>query len=227
MTSAIWLRRIGRSGLGVILILGCTQIFGIDEACVVDNACGIERRCAEYCERIEAKCVEFPQYDHDKPECEALCAHFPLDADAMIDDANTFECRLARATNMTGEARLDCFAAGRGGQEGCGSNCESYCSLMQAVCPSDFAAFDADSASAEADLTACRAECDRIGDTGEYDPEMPGEFDAVGMPTVQCRLWHLGAAAIDLANGLGATTPHCQHAAGFPPCVPAPPPPPQ
>jgi hypothetical protein len=208
----------------LVLALGCAQIFGIDEACVLDDACGVDRICSEYCGRIRDKCIETPQYDFEKPECESLCPFFPRAADGATDAADTLECRLARASSDTGETR-DCYAAGRGGQEGCGSNCEAYCSLMQAVCPANFANFDPSSEGADADAAACKLECARLRDTRVYDPSNAGEADNAGDPTVQCRLWHLGAAAIDVArNGTDMQTAHCGHAAGLTPCEPTPPP---
>jgi hypothetical protein len=222
LTRSTWLRGIARSGLGLILALGCAQIFGIDEACVVDDACGVDTLCTEYCARIRVKCVDTPQYDFQKAECESLCPHFPRAAEAATDDANTFECRLARATSLTGETR-DCYAAGRGGQDDCGSNCEAYCSLMQALCPASFADFAPSDASAEADQAACLAECGRLEDLRVYDPSPAGENEIEGKSTVQCRLWHLGAAAIDVAQtGTDVLSPHCRHASGQPPCGAAP-----
>jgi hypothetical protein len=209
---------IARSGLGLILALGCAQIFGIDEACDVDATCGVEARCSEYCERIRVKCVAAPQYDDGKAECESLCPFFPRASAVATDDPNTFECRLARASSMTGEAS-DCASAGRGGQDGCGSNCGSYCSLMQAICPTEFATFDTSGESADADKAACLAQCAELEPLVTYDPFASGENDPEGRATVQCRLWHLGAAAIDVAQtGTGVYTPHCQHAAGLAPC---------
>jgi hypothetical protein len=192
---------------------------GIDEACDVGDSCGVEARCSAYCDRIRDKCVDTPQYDHSNTECQDLCRLFPLAVGDPASNANTFECRMTRAISNTAETARDCRAAGRGGQDGCGSDCETYCFLMQAICTDQFAGFDPTGDDSQADQTACRALCDQLDPLGVYDPTIAGEFDPEGRATVQCRLWHIGAAAIDFAvTGTHSASTHCGHAAGLPPC---------
>jgi hypothetical protein len=223
--------------------LGCTQIFGIDEACVIgepgcadragaeppctpgDPRCaadaGIDALCSQYCSQISQKCTAAPQYDDARPsECESLCRHFPR-AEGESPTGNNFECRLARVTSASGE-RSDCFAAGRGGDDVCGSPCDSYCSLMQALCPAHFSEFDAGESLAD-DVAACQSDCSRLSDRRDYDPTLGGEdeFDE-RVATVQCRLWHLGSAAIEVEQFGTLDNSHCDHAVGARECLPTP-----
>jgi hypothetical protein len=214
-------------------VLGCTQIFGIDEACVIgDPGCGAAARgvpgtvekvdeCREYCAAMDAQCSNL-QYHSDKPgECESLCLFFEREAEGTPTGNDTFECRLARATSMSREGS-DCRAAGRGGDQVCGESCDAYCSLMQAICPMRFGQFAAGASELD-DEAGCRAECALLVDRNEYDPRPQGadEFDTDdGQPTVQCRLWHLGSAALDAAQFGSLDSHHCGHAVGDGDCLP-------
>jgi hypothetical protein len=70
---------------------------------------------------------------------------------------------------------------------------------MEEICPSAFS-------STFGTLTGCKTQCDTsIPDLGGYD------ISVKSGNSVQCRLYHLGAATLD--PGL-----HCPHAAGGHPC---------
>ena len=226
---------------GAALLIGCAQIFGIDEACVIgeagcaerdpgaacepgDPTClsdgGIDGLCSQYCSQISDKCTAAPQYDDTRPECESLCRHFPR-AEGESPVGNTLECRLARVSSASGE-RSDCFAAGRGGEDVCGSTCDAYCSLMQDLCPMNFSRF-AESDNVADDASACQADCARLFDRRDYDPALGGEdeFDE-DRATIQCRLWHLGSAAIEVEQFGTRDNSHCGHAIGVSECLPTP-----
>jgi len=252
-----------RATSGVVLVLGCAQIFGIEEACEfgkngcgaggssgaagmapcapgepgcpVDDPVGLE--CDQYCAQMREECASPPQYadaelrEEDAPratECESLCRHFPS-AGGESRVGNTRECRLDRITGSSGD-RAACLAAGRGGQgppgttDDCGTNCEAYCSLMRALCPAHFGEF-APSESAADDLGACIDGCGRLSDRGDFDSTLLGidETDVDGDATIQCRLWHLGFAAIMVEQAGAFDNMHCDHAMGFEPCNPTPP----
>jgi hypothetical protein len=236
-------RVLRRAALPTCLALGCAQIFGIDEACVIgepgcadragaeppctpgDPGCapdaGIDGLCSQYCRQISQKCTAAPQYDDARPpECESLCRHFPR-AEGESPTGNNLECRLARVTSASGE-RSDCFAAGRGGDGVCGTNCDAYCSLMQALCPAHLSEFDAGESLAD-DVAACQSDCSRLSDRGDYDPTLGGEdeFDEL-VATIQCRLWHLGSAAIEVEQFGTLDNSHCDHAVGARECFPTP-----
>lgn len=232
-----------RAALASVLAFGCAQIFGIDEACVIgepgcakpaasddspcapgDPACGadagIDGLCGQYCSQISQKCSGAPQYDDTRPECESVCRHLPRAA-GESPTGNNLECRLARVVSASGE-RSDCFAAGRSGDGVCGTPCDAYCSLMQALCPAHFSGFDAGSSLAD-DAAACQSECSRLFDRRDYDPSLGGEdeFDE-DVATLQCRLWHLGSAAIEVEQFGTLDNSHCDHAVGVRECLPTP-----
>lgn len=176
--------------------------------------------CSQYCTEISAKCSASSQYDFEGPgdrptECTSLCKFIPLDEGQGV--GNTLQCRLDRLSAERVE-RTDCFVAGRGGdlmgsveENSCGSKCEAYCSFMATLCVPQFERFE--------DRDACLDECGRLDDRQDYDPALDGP-DMQGA-TIQCRLWHLGAAAIEVAKGSDPAT-HCGHADGNNPCLPPP-----
>jgi len=89
--------------------------------------------------------------------------------------------------------------AGPGGDGTCGQNCEAYCLLLRTHCSARFdGTFDG--------LAACTAACQQIPDAGGYTTAM-SQGDSI-----QCRLWHVSAAAVDPSM-------HCGHAAGDLPCA--------
>ncbi len=237
-------RALFRAALSTLLALGCAQIFGIDEACVIgepgcaeagtdavppcvpgDPDCapdaGIDGLCSQYCAQISQKCSSAPQYDDTRPaECESVCRHFPR-AEGESPTGNNLECRLARVTSASGE-RSDCFAAGRGGDDVCGTSCDAYCSLVQDLCPAHSSEFDAGASLAD-DAAACQSDCSRLANRRDYDPSLGGEdeFDEE-VATVQCRLWHLGSAAIEVEQFGTLDNSHCDHAVGVRECLPTP-----
>jgi hypothetical protein len=206
-----------RAGLGLVLSVGCAQLFGIDEACVAgDDGCTELEPCTEYCERISTKCADNPQYDDSRGECQALCPFFEPAADGGAA-TNSLECRLGHARGINRE-KSDCLAAGRGGDGVCGDNCSAFCSLMQALCPARHSEFDASDDPA-ADAAACQAECALLRDRDDFDI-VTDQFDEPGTtPTIQCRLWHLGSAAVDAQSG-ALNSHHCDHAMGLHECAP-------
>jgi hypothetical protein len=126
-------------------------------------------------------------------------------------------------SSASGE-RSDCFAAGRGGGDVCGSPCDAYCSLMRDLCPAHFDEFAASDSLGD-DERECQAYCSRLVDRGDYDPSLGGEdeFDE-DVATIQCRLWHLGSAAIEVEQFGTRDNSHCEHAIGVSDCLPTPPP---
>jgi hypothetical protein len=124
---------------------------------------------------------------------------------------NSAQCRLtnARLAGETAEPQSHCPQAGPGGaaapapaEDGfavkpslsCSSNCEGLCLAMLGICPEQYPS-----------LPGCLEDCEHVPDLGGYDISV-GQGNSV-----QCRLFHLGAAA-------AAPDPHCIHAAGASPC---------
>jgi hypothetical protein len=175
---------------------------------VLPSGTSTEELCERYCQGISAKCSG-ENVAYLQQECAALCPYFPRALDGGV--GNTLECRLSVVDGPVLEPRTDCPGAGRGGDSVCGSNCDAYCQLLQAICPVSFQqTFETNE--------ACQRFC-------QDDLQDPGGFDAVlaerDVPsTVQCRLWHLGAAAaLGFRDNGGTGNIHCTHARGAAICV--------
>ncbi len=152
--------------------------------------------CETYCETVKNNCKDdLEVYPNDKI-CLALCE--TMDPGSEDDTSgNTVYCRLnqAIAAKNTGEPEDHCPVSGLAGGGVCGENCDALCTAMLDVCKDEWAS-----------RTACLDDCEGLEDLGGYNT---GEDSG---PTVQCRIWHVGAAT-------QAISPHCGHAAGAPPCA--------
>ncbi len=95
---------------------------------------------------------------------------------------------------------------GPAGGAGCGSSCESYCTLLEGACPDEFGF-----------LQSCESSCAALRDTGSLDLMTSDKGD-----TLQCRLLHLIAATVDpekhcRAAGIYAPSVYCQDDSDQPP----------
>ena len=146
--------------------------------------------CATYCESVMSACVgENAVYVNDEA-CLAVCALMEPGAPAE-PTGNTVACRTAHARLAELEPDDYCAAAGPGGSQMCGSDCEAYCAMYPQVCPEQ-----AEAQGTESCLEKCAALVDQSG------------FDLIGDhggDTVECRLVHLASATL-------YPTDHCQHA---------------
>jgi hypothetical protein len=114
---------------------------------------------------------------------------------------NSVQCRLHAASIATDEVPHYCPIAGPGGNGECGSNCESLCGLREQICAEY----------ADSDLASCLKSCAMLQDLGTYSTDL--EQDQYSGPHVQCRLFHVSAAA-------AADAPqHCLHVDGARPCL--------
>jgi hypothetical protein len=161
---------------------------------------GSDSLCATYCSQVQDGCTgDFAVYTSDST-CLGVCGALPAGS-AGDEIGDTVECRLRQVTNAveTGEPDQHCPKAGPGGDGVCGQNCESYCVLLQSLCTAHFdATFDG--------LAACTAACADLPDVGGFSTAI-NQGDSI-----QCRLWHVSAAAVDPST-------HCPHAAGEGPCA--------
>jgi hypothetical protein len=107
-----------------------------------------EPTCPEYCNIVMAACDgELTQYESPE-QCLAVCSVLDLgENDDQIE--NTIGCRRYHAFSSTLAPDTHCFHSGPTGDGHCGeddpetgdkSNCESYCLLVEAACPDEFAA---------------------------------------------------------------------------------------
>lgn len=188
-------------GVTAALLCSCEGVLGIEDA-ELDPLHEQQQadRCDVYCDTVSASCADDDAVYTNRDTCLAFCATLPP-GQPSDEVGNSVACRLHQAelALATGEPQVHCPLAGPGGNGTCGGNCEAYCVAFQQVCS---ARFD----ERFVGVADCVQACERdVPDLGDYDVTMQSG------DSVQCRLWHLSAAAVD-ANF------HCPHAAGEAPC---------
>lgn len=155
--------------------------------------------CERYCSTVMSNCTGTFAVFTSREACLAVCAYLP-EGQEGDRDVNTAHCRLRAATIAKDEIPHYCPIAGPGGNDGCGSNCESLCTLRAGVC-ADFITGTSQ---------ACSKDCAALNDLGTFSTDL-GEGQYQG-PHVQCRLYHVSAAAVDDPEQ------HCLHVDGAAPC---------
>lgn len=195
-----------RSSLALAFIaIGCfaagcgddtTSTTGGDMSIAHDMAGGTTPTCAAYCTKVQMNCTAgsgdaggHEQYT-SATACNAYCttaAGWPAGTSADTS-GNTLGCRLYHAGAAASDPSTHCPHAGPTGGNVCGTWCDNYCQLMAKNCTGSNAVYDA---------ATCMTKCATIPTTGNVN-------DTSGN-SVQCRIYHLGAAAADPAT-------HCQHA---------------
>jgi hypothetical protein len=162
--------------------------------------------CADYCKLSVTACQgEVAVYD-DEAQCLAVCAALEI---GTIGDRteNTVGCRKYHSYSAMADPATHCSHTGPGGDGHCGldsteppakGNCESYCTLLEAACPTEFGALGADN---------CRADCSALAlskaDSKYALPADPGS-------NLECRIYHV-ALTLD-------GEPQCAAAVGGAPC---------
>ena len=172
--------------------------------------------CDHYCDVVLANCTgKYEQY-RNRMQCLEVCKRLPEGApnDRLV---NTVECRIAQAELAESEAPHYCKSAGPLGEGRCGSNCEGYCSLMDATCTK--ATTDGNiELSYFSDTAACLENCgamtaDPLGPT-QYSSSSTIEPNSLIGNNLYCRTYHV-AAGIEQ----DAPSEHCPHAMGGDPCI--------
>lgn len=171
--------------------------------------------CERYCDQVTRVCKgKYEQY-RTFEQCIAVCKHLPPGASGD-QDVNTVSCRLRQAELADAEPFLYCKSAGPLGANKCGSNCISYCSLMQEACTKQNTAVNLEPSyygSSQECLAACGAlPPDDMGPTA-YSSSMTADPPSFVGNNVFCRTYHV-------ASSLEEDTPteHCPHAMGGDPC---------
>lgn len=146
--------------------------------------------CADYCEDVTNACTGADAQYASHAACMEYCEDTGGFAAGSLDDSdtNTIGCRVFHAGAAADAPATHCLHAGPTGGGVCGTWCTNYCDLAMAHCTGANALY--------ASHAACESACAAFATTG-------AQGDADG-DTVQCRLFHLGAAAGDAT--------HCAHA---------------
>lgn len=164
----------------------------------------VESLCERYCSVVMSNCTGAFAVFTSREACLSVCAHLPEGREGDRD-VNSVQCRLRAATIAKDEVPHYCPIAGPGGNGSCGSNCESLCALRESVC----AGFT------KTPEAACLKECSSLEDLQTFSVDL--SQDQYQGPHVQCRLYHVSAAASDDPEQ------HCLHVDGAAPCRKEPP----
>lgn len=172
--------------------------------------------CERYCDVVSTNCKgKYEQY-RTFDQCVEVCKRLPP-GEAGDDDINTVECRMRQAEFAESEPFVYCKSAGPLGAGRCGSNCISYCSIMQATCTAESTAGNLELsyfASTQECIGACGAlPADELGPQ-QYSSSASAEPSSFVGNNIYCRTYHVTAA-------IEQNTPdeHCPHAMGGDPCI--------
>ena len=173
--------------------------------------------CENYCDAVVKNCKgKYEQY-RTFDQCIEVCKRLPAGTPGD-ENVNTVECRIRQARFAESEAFLYCKSAGPLGAGKCGSNCVSYCSLMDATCNKsstegnvELSYFD----STQACLSNCAAIPDDPKGPTYYSSSATIEPNSLVGNNVYCRTFHV-AAGIEQDSA----SEHCPHAMGGDPCIP-------
>jgi hypothetical protein len=172
--------------------------------------------CETYCDAVINNCKgKYEQY-RSFEQCIEVCKRLPEGA-VGDENVNTVQCRIRQARFAESEAFLYCKSAGPLGAGKCGSNCISFCSLMDVTCTATTTAGNTE-ASYFTNNSACLASCGALPE----DPTGPVQYSSSATATpstlmgnnVYCRMYHVAAALEQ-----DAPTEHCPHAMGGDPCI--------
>jgi len=147
--------------------------------------------CDQYCQIVMQACVGDNAVYVNADVCLAVCATL-APGDSVEAEGNSVACRAAHARLAYDEPDTQCRAAGPGGDGRCGSDCEAYCALYPQICPAE--------ASAQGSKRDCLQSCQALVDQSRFNVVADHGGD-----TVECRLVHVSAAALEPAV-------HCAHA---------------
>lgn len=172
--------------------------------------------CERYCDVIGTNCKgKYEQY-RTFDQCVEVCKRLPP-GEPEDDDVNTVGCRMRQAEFAESEPFVYCKSAGPLGAGRCGSNCISYCSIMQTTCTAASTAGNLELsyfASTQECIEACGAlPEDELGPQ-QYSSSASAEPSSFVGNNIYCRTYHVTAA-------LEQNTPdeHCPHAMGGDPCI--------
>jgi hypothetical protein len=172
--------------------------------------------CERYCDAVMTNCKgRYEQY-RDFPGCVDVCK-------AMVPgspgdrDVDTVECRLRQAEFAESEPFVYCASSGPLGAGECGSNCATYCNLMQTTCTPETTEGNLDPSyfdSTEDCLAACTGLVDDENTPDQYTTSASVDPVCFMGNHVYCRMYHVTSALVE-----AAPDEHCPHAMGASPCA--------
>ncbi|HYP87207.1 MAG TPA: hypothetical protein VEQ59_03625, partial [Polyangiaceae bacterium] len=172
--------------------------------------------CESYCDTVMSNCKgKYEQY-RTFDQCVEVCKRLPPGS-AGDENVNSVECRVRQAQFSAAEPFVYCKSSGPLGAGKCGSNCVSYCSLMQATCTPASTANNVEPSyydSSQACLEACGEIPAHDDDPTQYSSSATSEPSCFVGNTVYCRAYHITAALEQ-----DAADEHCPHAMGGDPCI--------
>lgn len=136
------LRAATRATLGVLVIVGCQSIAGVEDVTFAETSSS----CDAYCDTLMEACPgDVAVYD-DAASCRRVCKLFKA-GNVSKPQGNTLACRAEQADvafslkDDLSENRTNCAAAGPGGGDVCTGHpdlpdCEGYCTVYMAACTS-------------------------------------------------------------------------------------------
>jgi hypothetical protein len=136
--------------------------------------------CDDYCKIELAACQGSLAQYADEAQCKAACAALPIGTNAD-ETTNSVGCRRYHSFNSTLLPETHCSHSGPSGDGHCGGNCEAYCGIVQAACPTDFG-------KAFADADACNKACEELPEAAKdsvYTLE-----SAMSSKDYKCRMLH-------------------------------------
>ncbi len=164
-------------------------------ACLCLAACGgteidaVGNACDDYCVLVMRNCQGPVAQFSDVSTCRATCETMEV-GQPGVGTGNTIACRTFWAAIAEGQPPA-CTRAGPGGDGTCGTNCESMCAAVDAICSDQ-------TNPPYASTAECETACQGFVATETFDAS-----DIAGN-TLACRIYHTTAASTDPDT-------HCSH----------------
>lgn len=181
--------------IGSFALLAC--VGDVPKQDVVDggpDGVGLAAACTTYCDSVVASCTAANEQFESAEACNTYCngtGVFGLGTEGDAD-GNSVACRTYHVGAAKDDPDTHCGHSGPVGGDTCGSYCNNYCDMAIAHCTGDNEIF--------ANKLDCVAYCGADG--AAWATGAQGDTDG---NSVNCRIYHLGAAA-------AAPADHCQHA---------------
>jgi hypothetical protein len=172
--------------------------------------------CERYCDAVMTNCKaryeQYSEFSHCVNVCRTMEPGEPGDR-----DKDTVECRLRQAGFAATEPFVYCKSSGPLGAGECGSNCVSYCNLMQRTCTAESTEGNLEPSyfdSTEACLSSCTGLVADENTPDQYTTSATVDPVCFMGNHVYCRAYHVTSAIVE-----DAPDEHCPHAMGADPCT--------